>query len=155
MTDPAYLTKLHNAISAVKAEHVRLGERLLDLEKLATHEPTAGQQMKRLIDSWFTRWGAQYRERYVPTEKDRGNFKRLLKDLTADEIDARMVRYLADQDPFLAMQKHPLNIFFSQINRFGQAATIEPRPVGCSHDPACTSEAAHTRLMQQARRRVQ
>jgi len=154
MTDTQQQTKILNQLASIKAEHLRLGDQLLELEKLLTLNPTTGQQVKQLFEFWHAQWGLIYKRPYVFAHaKDAASFKRLLKDLSIDEVRARMVRYLKDPDGFFQMQQHPLGLFVAQINRFtGSSFDRADRPVGCTHEPACDSDVTHTRRLMQDRR---
>lgn len=161
MSDTAATAKWTTAIAAVKAEYVRLGERLLDLERLAAQEQTPGQVAKTLLDFWCKAWQIHYHtdRPYSPDgARDMKLFKDKLKEFSAEELRRGMRLYLETDDPFIASLHHPLKLFFSQINRFTTAVASDAgparRPVGCRHETPCASEVACTRLSVQKRRTV-
>lgn len=125
-----------------------------DLEAVLNGDDTTGQQVGRLFDRWALHWRARYRNKYVfvARAKAGAGFKRLLKDMTLDDIDARMQQYVASNDPFYTMTLHSIDAFFTAVNKFpGTGTTTDEAqflqaPVGdCTHSPRCKSDQEHTR----------
>jgi hypothetical protein len=157
MTDLVKRARVDSLLVMIHKSESSLREHLADLAALLQDTPTSAQLTKALFEFWHARWGQVYHEAYVfAGGKDAMGFKRLLKTMPIAEVHARLARYLEDPDPFFAMQRHSLGIFFSQVNRFGSSTptSAEPRPVGCTHTPVCSSDVEHTRKMMTARRRT-
>src|SRR5262245_28529308 len=77
-----------------------------------------GAKLKVLQESWQRVWTARYKSPYAFVfAKDVPLQKRLLKQFTQDDLDGRMVRYLADDDPFYVKARHPFGVFVSGVNR--------------------------------------
>lgn len=151
--DDATATRAENLFQEIIKSHARLANQLADYHALVAGSPTTGQLSKQLFTTWATLWLARYREKYVfAGARDAGSFKRLLTTMTADQVVARMKAYLADDDAFLAKQRHPLALFISGINRYGGSGAVEAAPVGCRHDPPCRTEVEHTRRQMAERR---
>jgi len=74
--------------------------------------------------------------------------KRLLKMLEVEEIEGRMWRYLQNNDPFFAKNRHTFGLFVASVNQFAQAASDVEVPVGCFHVPPCKDDVEHTRRRQ-------
>lgn len=155
--DDRQTEKLQTAILDAKKTLETLSNKIAALEQLASSQPTAGQVTKALFEFWHARWGTAYRESYQFAHgRDAGQFKRLLKTLSQEELQKRMARYISDDDPFLSKQRHPLSLFFSQINRWGgtEGEATWLVPVGCKHQPACANDVEHTRRMMAEKRGV-
>lgn len=119
---------------------------LLHIDRVLKGENPVGE----LFDFWKTQWRATYRADYVfENRKDAGQFNRLLKALPVGVVKRLLLAYLRDDDPFLVRNKHPLNLFWSRVNTY-RAAAVGPGPampslpVGCQHEPPCSSDAEHT-----------
>jgi len=104
------------------------GDPLLDLERF-------------WLDTWRAKYGAEYVWSHA---KDRASIRRLLKTLAPDTIKARVIAFLASEEPFFTRNRHSFGVFVSAINSLTSA---EPRQVvlGCKHDPPCASDVEHTR----------
>jgi hypothetical protein len=90
-------------------------------------EQTPGQQAKLLVDTFSRRWAAVNRGQMYVISNWPGaiaGMKRLLKDLSRDEILTRIDGYLASRDRFFVDGKHNLSTFISQINRFGSTPDL-------------------------------
>lgn len=78
-------------------------------------------RIKSLIDYFFTAYNQVRGTPYVVLTRDAVQIKRLLGSLSEEEIRARIDRYLADDDPFVAKQGYSLSFFASRINAYGES----------------------------------
>lgn len=98
-----------------------------ELESLLAGEQTPGQIAKLLVDTFRARWSTANRgQTYVVSNYAAAlaGMKKLLKDLSRDEILKRIDGYLASRDRFFVEGKHNLSTFISQINRFGSTPDL-------------------------------
>lgn len=117
--------KVLQAMKLLRAEHAKLGGQIDTIEALLMNEATPGQIAKGLVGDFVIVWGKRYKgQTYVIANwpRELGAVKRLLKELSADELRARMVRYVASEDPFYAGARHPLPMFWAAVNKFGKVA---------------------------------
>jgi len=125
----------------------KVSETLTEIESLQNDQPTPGADVKRLFHFFAARWSGRYANAYVfSSGKDAGGFKRLLKTMPRPEIERRISNYLDTEEPFLVRHRHPLSLFFSNVNAYGDTpwgGTVA-RPMGCEHEPPCTTDAEHT-----------
>jgi hypothetical protein len=119
---------------------------------------TRAQQYRDLEGTFSTLWAARYGNigyRFDYT-KDRAQMLRLIKAMPLEEIKARMARYVRSNDQFFVQCKHAFPIFIKTIN---QHVIEQPTgefsldaPTGCTHEPPCLSDAAHTKKINDERR---
>lgn len=136
------LTDLHRKQAATIAE----------LETILGGGPSIGDTLKRLYRSFESVWAERYRVAYVWTyQKDAPNMKRLALSLGAEEVEARMTRFIADSDPFLTRARHGFGLFVAGINKYTAPGAdlvdfeLEEGPLDCRHTPRCQSDQEHTR----------
>jgi hypothetical protein len=144
------LNKLRSAFGKLKSHQAAGAVLLEEIESLLASNATVKDHVKRLFACWAEHWHQQYREPYVfAGARDTAQFKRLLKAIDVDELEARMKHYLGNPDPFFSKNRHPLGIFVSTINAHGKAAPkrsiVSTRAV-CDHEPRCPSTWAHGTL---------
>lgn len=128
--------KLLQAVKTLRAAHDKLGGLIDTIEALSMEEATPGQIAKGLVGDFIVVWGKRYKgQTYVVTNwpRELGAVKRLLKGMSADELRARLVRYVASDDPFYAGARHPLPMFWAAVNKFG-AEVGQRRLLGDSED---------------------
>ncbi len=129
-----------------------LEELALEVEALITDQRTPGQQANDFAKWFGEEWSKRHGQKYVDGgAKDRAQIKRLLAKLELEELKARGKRYLHTSDTFVQGAKHPLGLFVSGINKWGEDSG-EPmleleaaRPADCKHEPPCSSDQEHTR----------
>lgn len=132
-------------------------ELLAEARALLEGQPGIGDKLKAVERAFDAAWCARYAPgqhgRYVwQYVKDRPQMKRLLKSLTVEQLEERMLNYIRDEDAFYIKARHSFGLFVSSINRWaseGDAPAemqLEPgaRPFACVHVPACKSDAEHT-----------
>jgi hypothetical protein len=145
--------KLEALAKALRVTHAKLGEQLDTFDALLAGESTPAQTAKMLVGAFIAAWNARYRgATYVPDwVKDLACMKGLLKSgLTADEIQARIPRYLASQDTYVTQARHPLGLFKANINKFSGGERqddehfLRAPVVDCQHTPKCSSDQQHT-----------
>ena len=110
--------------------------------------PGMGALLARLEAHFDACWCARYQSPYVWAHfKDKPQMKRLLKTLTVEEIEARMVSFLCSEEPFVLRARHSFAVFVASINAL--PGLHVPVPIGCAHTPPCGSEQTHTARRQQ------
>lgn len=146
-------------LSAIARESLLKGMAALDeIDRLMGGGQRSADMLKQAEAAFDRLWGARYAagqaKKYLwQYQRDRPNLTRLLRTLGLDEVTARMARYIASDDGFLAKNRHPFGLFVNQINTFaredlGREFSLgrdESGVVGCSHQPPCISDADHTR----------
>jgi len=152
--DAAKLAKL---LAVGKDLHGKLGAVLEEIDEVIGGGAGIASQIKMFEAGFDAVWCERYARgqtgRYVwRFSSDVPQIKRLLKMLGLDELKGRVIRYIANDDPFLVRARHPFGLFVSGINSYageGQApAPLEleaEAPIDCRHTPRCSSEQAHTR----------
>lgn len=145
------LEKLKALLSVAMDLQEKLDATLGELSTQLGGGEALGDVLKRLYRVYGAAWAERYRGgRYVwAYQKDAPNLKRLLKMLGEEELSARMVRYIATDDPFIVRARHPFGLFVTGVNSYaGQAAPFtleEDGPVAdCRHSPKCRTDAEHT-----------
>lgn len=151
-TDPkakATLARLVKLIAAGRELQQKLGSILDECDELLGGGVSVGDKLKRLETAFDRAWGIRYAGgetgRYVwAFVKDKPQLKRLLKTLDVDEIERRMIDYIALDDPFLTRNRHTFGLFVSRINTLAHEAAAFDPPAGCLHSPPCRDDAQHT-----------
>lgn len=145
--------KLVALVSAGRELMAKATDIFQEIDTLCDGGATIGDQLKAFQRTWQTAWGARYGGTYLFTfSKDVPAMKRLLKAVRSDDLHARVVTYLSDNDPFYAKARHSFHLFAMNPNRWAKdlgdlPETLLP-PVGCTHTPACRSDQEHTRRRQ-------
>lgn len=123
-----------------------------DLATLLTGGEPQLEKLKQLEQMFELCW----RERYNLTGaklvwnygKDRAQWKRLLRSLDVEEIQARIARYFASNDRFYVDARHPFGVFVGSINRWGverqDTFVLGAAPADCRHTPRCQTAYNHT-----------
>lgn len=115
-----------------------------EMRALITGEEGIGDKLKRLgrhySDTWETRYGTPYVFAYV---KDTPQWKRLLRSMTVEELEARVVSFIRSDDQFYVKTRHSFGVFVKAINSLAgvPAPTFAP---GCAHEPRCADAAVCT-----------
>jgi hypothetical protein len=122
--------------------------------------PGIGAVLKRLEASYDVAWCVRYapgaKNQYSWNYKeDRPHWKRLLKRLSTEELEVRIVRYLMNADQFYVKERHPFSLFVRNVNAFvgeGRDAAEMELSAGLElciregqHAPPCKSDQEHTR----------
>ncbi len=140
------LARIADLVVQLRTAQARGYELLEKIDEVLKAEPSTVNYIKRLFAVWGAKWQQRYRGPYVWNRgKDAAIFKRLLKGLPVEEVEHRMERFLASDDPFYLKTRHSLGCFASAINSLGAA----PREIGfvphdCHHEPPCASDQLHT-----------
>lgn len=129
---------------------------LQEIDTICAGGASVGEQLKALQQAWNTTWSAGHNgDVYLFTfAKDVPAMKRLLKAFALEDLQARMVAYMKDDDPFYVRARHPFGVFAMNVNRWTttQASVLALPPVGCAHTPACRSDQEHTQKRQREMR---
>jgi hypothetical protein len=126
-----------------------------ELDAVLGGKATIGDKLRQVCAAFDTAWGQRYAGgqtgRYVWNRgPDMAALKRLLKTLTAEELEARAVRYVSDEDRFLSQRRHPFQLFASGVNKYALANVDVPAfaleaPGDCRHVPPCRDDVEHTK----------
>lgn len=126
--------------------------------------PGIGAVLKRLEASYDVAWcvryapgaQAQYSWNY---KEDRPHWKRLLKRLSVEQLETRIIAYLKDSDQFYVKGRHPFSLFVRNVNSFvgeGRDAAEIELSTGLElciregkHQPPCKSDQEHTKKKMQ------
>lgn len=138
--------------------HAKTFECIQEARKLLNGESTIGDGLKVVEKLFSSEWDRRYGGGHVwQYAKDRAQWKRLLKASPLDVVQARVLAYFFDADPYLTRARHPFGLFVSRFNNYATEAPaaafqLQTAPVGCKHDPVCESEQAHTKRITADRR---
>lgn len=144
--DGVNVPAMQKIIALLKSRHDEDGALIEELERLAGGGRGIGEIMKDSYAHWIALW--PHGTYVFKFDKDAPQMKRLIRQLGGTELQARMLRYLKDQDPFYVEKKHPFQMFVSTINKWAgstDATALGPTPVGCTHTPPCRDDQEHTR----------
>lgn len=121
---------------------------LSEIDHLLGGGAGVGAILKRLQDHYSRTWEVRYRTPYAFLfKKDMPLLKALLARLSVEDIELRMVSYIKNPDPFFVSKQHPFGLFVSTINQHAGAALGQNALFsvpGCTHEPRCPSDQAHT-----------
>lgn len=117
-----------------------------EIRSLITGEDGIGVKLKHLCrhysETWETRYGTPYVFAFA---KDTPQWKRLLRSMSVDEIDARILSFIRSDEKFYLQTRHPFAVFVKNINSLaGLPSEWKPIATGCVHAPPCTDGAACT-----------
>lgn len=145
----ARIGKLYDVLHELKAKEYEI---LDEIGHLVRGEPGMAEHLKQAIAGWEASWHTRYRSRYVWNRTiEIPQVKRLIKQLGVEELVARSVNYVANDDPYYLRARHGFGLFASQVNRFASASSSDEStfeltpPADCRHTPPCKSEQEHTR----------
>lgn len=143
------LDKLRSILHTLRVHQAAGAALIIEAEAILAGNATTNDHVKRLFSCWAELWTAAYHEPYVfAGAASAAQFRRLLKTIGVEELEARMRRYLENPDAFFVKNRHPLGVFVATINTHG--ATRKPsRPAldACAHEPQCPSPWAHGNML--------
>jgi hypothetical protein len=144
----ARMLKAEGKIEEIERALGRAHDELRDLRQILAGGNPVGEAMRFYAASWSQLHGGETYQWERP--KANAQMKQLLKQLSLDDLKARMIAYLSDAEPFLTRNAHPFGLFVTRVNSYSPKA--QPPPVGCRHDPPCSSDVQHTqRRLHEAR----
>lgn len=140
------LRKLWDARKAKQGELEALDQ---EIERVLNGEAGIGETLKRLEAAFDAVWCGRYApgqtRRYIwRRDQDVPHLKRLLRSLSADELERRFVAYLQNDERFYVAARHPFGLFVASINSHAAVSVIPTAPPFCWHHPVCRDEAMHT-----------
>lgn len=116
-----------------------------EIRALITGEDGIGVKLKRLgrhySETWETRYGTPYVFAFA---KDTPQWKRLLRSMSVEELEARVVSFIRSDDKFYLQTRHAFGVFVKSINSLAGLPARGATVVGCGHEPACADGAACT-----------
>lgn len=146
-------TKFETRLNAMAKLLEAMGDELTAMRAVLDGEQTPAQDAKAVVTTFCRVWGLRYKgHTYVPVwAKDMAQAKRLLKDLTADDLFTRIGQYVKSDDPFYRNARHPFGMFVVNVNKFpgsipagGNDEFLTSAPADCQHVPACRTDREHT-----------
>ena len=124
-----------------------------EMQALLGGKAGVGEVLKRLQKAFDAAWCSRYAVgttgRYVwQWARDLASMKRLLKALTAEQLEARFLVYVRNDDPFFTKNRHTFGLFVSSVNQWAPEAestlTLNAPVHDCRHTPSCVSDIMHT-----------
>lgn len=114
--------KLLAAVERLRHDLARVEDQVGVVEALLAGELTPGQVAKGLIGDFVIAWGKAYKGQTYHVDNwpaAMAKTKKLLKELSADEIRKRMALFVASRESFYVNARHPLMMFFAAVNKLG------------------------------------
>lgn len=153
-TEQARLEKCAKLLTAAKDLHDKMSDVLVEMDAILGGGVGIGAKLQQVEIAWQAAWSSRYHGDYVfQFQKDRPQWKRLLKTFTPADLQVRILGYIQDDDPFYVQRRHPLGIFWQAVNKYapvnGSGFDLEaPTVADCHHQPRCRSDQDHTRKKQ-------
>jgi hypothetical protein len=147
------LTRIEKLVLVYEDLTAKQHDVVREMRKLLAGERGIGDLMKEAIEAYKVCWEERYESGFHWSgAENSAQMKTLLKTFTVDELIARMVRYLRDDDKWLVERRHPFRNFAQRVNQYAPMAVPSSRAIGCHHSPPCTSDAQHTERSVQEQR---
>lgn len=153
-TGDVRLEKVTKLLAVAKELHDRHGDALAEMDAILGGGVGIGAKIQQVETAWQAAWSSRYHGDYVfQYQKDRPQWKRLLKSFTPEALQVRILGYIQDEDAFYVSRRHPLGLFWQAVNKYapvnGSGFDLEAPPVAdCQHQPRCRSDQDHTRKKQ-------
>lgn len=154
------VAKLRRLLEAGRDLHDKLGTVLDEFDELLAGGTGIAGKLKTFQGAFASLWGDRYAANKPPDERWRAylwrhavdvpNQKRILQALGLEEAIERAKRFIADDDPELARNRHPFAWFVVRINQYAPEGSAlltfedEAGPADCRHSPRCKTDAACT-----------
>lgn len=138
--------KIQSALNKARALLEQTAEQLEALEALLNDGDTPGQQARQALAFYGKAWEQRYRTRHlVPhVAGAMAQIKKLLREMTLEELQRAMTAYLQSRDRFYVEARHPLSMFVKAVNKFTAARPtddlFEHAPPDCRHTPRCRTD---------------
>lgn len=109
--------KLLKRIAAARKAAAAVVEELAEIEDLIAR----GQSSTAAIRvEWINTWERKTGQSYVGNiARDVGTIRTLRKQMSDNDLRARLRQYLADEDPTLRRERWPLAFFQNRVNSYG------------------------------------
>lgn len=148
--DKKLLARLSVLAEKLREVHAQEHDLIEEMRRLLAGEPGIADLVKRLEAQFDEVWCAKYAPgetgRYVWSfQRDRANLKRLVKTIGVDEIERRVVGFLANDEPFYVRARHNFAMFVATINAHAAQALTRSVTSNCPHMPQCSSTTGCTR----------
>lgn len=161
MAEPKAKAKINTAALVKLLEvatelHTRTGDVIAEMDAILAGKAGMAAKLKAVEEGFDAAWCSRYApgrsKVYVWTYvRDRPQIKRLLKAMTLEDVVERAGRYVRSEDGFFVRSRHNFGLFVSSINQWAPATAgpgeldLEAAPADCKHEPACQTDAEHTR----------
>lgn len=151
------LDRASKLLEKARELHAAQFDVLEEARKILAGEQAIGDQLRALSDYYVAAWENRYGSRYAwQGVKDSSQAKRLLKLFTLEDLEARILRWMKDNEAFYTRARHPFALFASNVNRYAPEPAgeldLEAPAVDCHHIPRCSSDQVHTRKQLEERR---
>ncbi len=147
------LEKLARLLPVARELHDKMTAVLNEIEEIFGGGVGIASKLQQVETAYKAAWSGRYHGDYVFNyQRDRAALKRVLQKLTPEDLQVRMVRYLQDDTPAVARERHPFQWFLSSVNRYADAGEsvrdveLSAPVADCRHTPRCKSDQEHTRL---------
>lgn len=131
---------------------------MAEIDTVLEGKASIGDLMREFSEHFDRLWGERYAGgqtgHYIWTyAKDKPHVKRLIQTLGVEELKARAVTYLRNDDAFYARARHSFGAFVASINSHAAPAApvagggddYDLRPADCRHVPPCRTDQEHTK----------
>lgn len=134
-TDTATIKRVAGLLAKLRELQVQADQLTDEIQSILGGGPSIGETLKVIEQAWKRTWETRYRSEYLMHYKtENPAIKRLLRVATVEEIQARMVGYITDNDAFLVKARHPFGLFASAFNRYARGSGKADIP---AHDWTC------------------
>lgn len=148
-TNGVDVAKIAKLVEAWRVTVDQQTELIVELDNLLNGRVGIGDKLKQFEQAWQAAWSTRYPGRYLFTYvKDRPQEKRLLKVFSMQELQARMIAYVKNSDPFYVKARHAFGVFVASINSHAVETTDldDLGAIACQHTPRCKSDVEHTQV---------
>ncbi len=163
MSEPTktQLAKVTKLLDVQKDLIAKLHDCTREIDNLLGGKAGIGELMKRLERAFELAWCARYARGAIKGyvwayAEDRAHMKRLLAVIPIEDLEARIERFIRTETPFYISTRHAFRQFARNVNEFAAEAADLPlageKPIGCTHQPPCGSDAEHTKRRSEAMR---
>jgi hypothetical protein len=113
------IKKTARLLDVLVQEHGKVAALLDEIHAVLGGHAGIGQKMRTVTDAFSAAWEVRHRSPYLwDGKRDFPSLKRLLKTLSAEDVAARAMLYIRDDDAFYVTARHPFRLFLTNINRY-------------------------------------
>jgi hypothetical protein len=146
------IKKLGEVLAKQRALFEKLTDIQNEIDEILEGKGGNSLRVRHLVHAFETAWAKRYGTngaQYVwAMLEDAANWKRLLRKLPENELEARIGIYFAANDEYYRQQRHSFRTFVANVNQFADERPldlVDPPPSDCRHEPRCSSDQEHTR----------
>lgn len=150
------LKQVERLIAELRETQARACAITEEIQRLLGGGVPLGETLKALEQAfdaaWCQRWAPGQTGRYLWNyQRDRAQLKRLLGVMTPEQIKARFLVYIRNDDPFFLKARHAFGLFVSSVNQHVPQTDMDfaleseaPTVADCRHQPPCRTDQEHT-----------